>query len=487
MKIKPKKAISIKRSIFYLLMTIIAVSLILNSLVWFITENNDLNRTIDNLKQREVDAEKQLLKDEVNKTISDIYFQVNYRKGAPLESLKNEVLKWISGKRLVYGGYLFVNSIDGQALVYDGKMMEEYKNVKEMADPNGLRLFDIEMEAYASSDGKFMEYLFKPMDSDIPEEKISFIKGFHEWKWIIGAGIYKKMPNQEIEQEKAKYYQSFYDKIFLIFINAFILTTIGYLVVRYTGNRLSSQVNFLRDSLRKVPFMDGPINLDSIKFDEFKSIGTSINQMISEKKELEKTVEEKDESLKLVFKAAENVAFILTDLGGKYALIKEFSQGAESIFGYKKDEIIDKELSMLFQSDAFGKFDKIQGLLSKGLKGFSGEATLISKNNQPFAGFFTIHPLFKDKKVAGSILVIINISNSKKTEEELKKLKINLEQKVEERTGEILRKNKELEEKNAELENYNNLFIGREFRINELKQKIKELESKLNDQTNHDA
>ncbi|MCB0804666.1 MAG: hypothetical protein KDC05_02655 [Bacteroidales bacterium] len=79
----------------------------------------------------------------------------------------------------------------------------------------------------------------------------------------------------------------------------------------------------------------------------------------------------------------------------------------------------------------------------------------------------------------------------KKTEEafrinkELSEMKQNLEHLVHERTLEIEEKNKrlvlsneELRTLNEELERLNNLFVGREFRIKELRDRVKELEGK---------
>lgn len=71
------------------------------------------------------------------------------------------------------------------------------------------------------------------------------------------------------------------------------------------------------------------------------------------------------------------------------------------------------------------------------------------------------------------ITTFTDISDRKKAEMELNKYKENLEKLVDERTS-------ELKEKNKELEYFNDLFVGREFRINELKEIIKELEKKLN-------
>jgi len=64
------------------------------------------------------------------------------------------------------------------------------------------------------------------------------------------------------------------------------------------------------------------------------------------------------------------------------------------------------------------------------------------------------------------------ITKHKKTEKELEKYRNHLEKLVKERTT-------ELEEKNAELQRLNKLFVGREFRIKELRDKVKELEGKM--------
>ena len=42
--------------------------------------------------------------------------------------------------------------------------------------------------------------------------------------------------------------------------------------------------------------------------------------------------------------------------------------------------------------------------------------------------------------------------------------------------------NGSLEEKNKELERFNKLFVGREFRIKELKERVQELEKQIKDQ-----
>ncbi|MCF8371111.1 MAG: PAS domain S-box protein [Bacteroidales bacterium] len=75
-------------------------------------------------------------------------------------------------------------------------------------------------------------------------------------------------------------------------------------------------------------------------------------------------------------------------------------------------------------------------------------------------------------EVIGVLGTYLDITERKKTEKELAQYRHHLEELVKERTA-------ELEEKNKELENFNQLFVGRELRIMDLKDKLRKLENNL--------
>jgi len=94
----------------------------------------------------------------------------------------------------------------------------------------------------------------------------------------------------------------------------------------------------------------------------------------------------------------------------------------------------------------------------------------IRKDGQRISTRLETGPIFDETgHYAGSIAAVADITERKGAEEQIRKLNEELEQRVKDRTAELVNKN-------AELERLNKLFVGRELRMKELKERIKELE-----------
>jgi PAS domain S-box-containing protein len=94
------------------------------------------------------------------------------------------------------------------------------------------------------------------------------------------------------------------------------------------------------------------------------------------------------------------------------------------------------------------------------------------RDGNPFPVEYVSAPLREHDTVVGAVIVFQDISDRKRAEENILALNAELEQRVRERTAELL-------EKNGELERMNRLFVGRELRMVELKEQIKQLETRL--------
>ncbi len=87
--------------------------------------------------------------------------------------------------------YFWVNDAQPVMIVHGAKPELEGKNVGNIQDPNGSYLFrEIVKTAKAAADGGFVRYMWPKAGKDTPQPKISFVKEFQPWGWIVGTGVY---------------------------------------------------------------------------------------------------------------------------------------------------------------------------------------------------------------------------------------------------------------------------------------------------------
>jgi len=124
-----------------------------------------------------------------------------------------------------------------------------------------------------------------------------------------------------------------------------------------------------------------------------------------------------EEQLRAILEAAENVSFIITDAQDPEPFVLEFSPGAEKIFGYRREEVVEKTVSRLHLPDEVAIFPEMHRLMREGNRGFSGSTTLVRKSGEKFPALFSTYPLFDGKgKMRAALGVSIDITDQKRTE-----------------------------------------------------------------------
>jgi len=155
---------------------------------------------------------------------------------------------------------------------------------------------------------------------------------------------------------------------------------------------------------------------------ELKKTIEALEKNIADRKQTEEKLREREERLRAIFEAAENVSFIITDATDPVPSVLEFSPGAEKIFGYRKSEMIGNPVSVLHLPEDVARFPEAHRAMrnGKGL-GFSGETTLIRKSGEAFPAFFSTYPLLDDNnEMVAALGVSIDISLQKGLEDKLR-------------------------------------------------------------------
>jgi len=159
----------------------------------------------DNLQRIKADGEKQAaafreelmalkkeyLKSQVQTAMSILEAVVKDASLSP-EARKKQVFALI--KELRYGpdnkDYFWINDLHPRMVMHPYKPEMDGQDLAENKDPNGKKLF-VEFAKVAKESGEgFVDYLWPKYGADKPQPKLSFVKLFKEWGWIIGTGLY---------------------------------------------------------------------------------------------------------------------------------------------------------------------------------------------------------------------------------------------------------------------------------------------------------
>ena len=86
--------------------------------------------------------------------------------------------------------YFWINDMQPRMVMHPIKPELDGKDVADMKDPNGLALFRAFVDKVRKSGQGFVAYQWPKPGSDKPVDKLSYVKGFEPWGWVIGSGIY---------------------------------------------------------------------------------------------------------------------------------------------------------------------------------------------------------------------------------------------------------------------------------------------------------
>jgi len=257
------------------------------------------------------------------------------------ENIKQNVLEQISNIRFGEEGYIFINTYQGDALITDGNLVEEKKNLWELQDPNGIKVIQEERKAAENPNGDFISYSWRKLTGNIPVPKTSFIKGIPEWEWMVGAGVYLDEIDNILRQKRVDL-KRIVRKNILITAGIFILVLlVAYLSTRYMSVLISSTIKSFLSFFNMTATEHHRIDIDNINFTEFQILGKSANRMITKLEEAEKSKEEEKAYFQRLFESSP-VAIALLNIGGEVIRVnKEFVK----IFGYSPKELMNLKLS----------------------------------------------------------------------------------------------------------------------------------------------
>ncbi len=95
-------------------------------------------------------------------------------------------------KNLRYGkdGYFWIMNLSCRMIMHPFDSKLDGKNLSGIADSHGKHLFSAMVRVCQKSHHGYVSYLWPKPGSENPQAKISFVKLYQPWGWIVGTGVY---------------------------------------------------------------------------------------------------------------------------------------------------------------------------------------------------------------------------------------------------------------------------------------------------------
>ena len=338
--------------------------------------------------------------------------------------ITNKLLSAIAKIRFGNDGYIFINTLDGNALVSSGKRLSgENKLWEEFnEDPEKMRaIFDQEYRAALKPEGDFIYYSFnKPSAPDLNFPKASFIYGLPELNWLVGAGVYL----DEVEKNITLLEKGIFKNRITSIISSIILT-IGIsglliLLFNFLSRNINRDLKSIVAAFDKVAREDQKISREEIHYTELAQIAESANAVLRDKISVMETLKRNEARFRELTELLPEAVYE----ADSHLLITYANQRAHELFGYDENDIKAglQIKSLIVPEDLPRAAKSIRQIMAGEAHGRS-EYNCLRKDGSSFPALFHSVVMRSDDQMIGMCGIIVDLTERKKAEDEILRLR----------------------------------------------------------------
>lgn len=165
---------------------ILLLILVLSGFVTLISIS--LSQAYQSLLQQKHDANQQVV--EAAYSVVEHFHQQQKDGVLNEKQAKEKAIDVLNSLRYDNTNYFWVNDFSPTMIMHPIKPALNGKDIGGVKDPDGTALFVNMVNVVRAKGEGFVPYKWPKPGVDDPVDKISFVKGFTPWQWIIGSGTY---------------------------------------------------------------------------------------------------------------------------------------------------------------------------------------------------------------------------------------------------------------------------------------------------------
>jgi len=256
--------------------------------------------------------------------------------------IKTNLLSTISRIRFGKEGYIFINRLNGDALVSNGKLFSGTKKLWEVFKKNPEKMkdiFDKEYNAALKPEGDYIYYSHIKLTTQNKESpKASFIYGIPDLQWLVGAGVYLDDVETDIALMQTELNNQIKEKMLYFILIVMGIVVLFFLFFNWLNRGLKNDFNLFISFFNRAAHSDEEIDRETIKFVELDQMAEYANKMLADRKQAEDALRESEERFRLLTQASFE-GIVIHDKGKILLANDRYYE----LFGYEPHELAGKD------------------------------------------------------------------------------------------------------------------------------------------------
>ena len=209
-------------------------------------------------------------------SIIEHFYTLEQNNTLTQQQAQTQAISAIRALRYDKTNYFWINNYQPEMVMHPIKPALEGKDLTNNKDPDGKALF-VEMVNITKKDGEgFIPYKWPKPGEEQPVDKVAFVKGFNQWQWIIGSGVYLDTIDAAFSSQRN-----------LIILNAVVMIIAVIVFSYFIGRSVLLPTRLAANMMKDISQGEGDLTrtLNEEGNDEISKLSHSFNLFVSKMRE----------------------------------------------------------------------------------------------------------------------------------------------------------------------------------------------------------
>ncbi|MBF4693568.1 methyl-accepting chemotaxis protein [Fusibacter ferrireducens] len=165
--------------------------------------------------------------------------------------------------------YFWINDYDAYMLMHPVSPALEGQDLSQLEDTNGFQFVSKFVDIVTSSGEGALEYWWNKPGEEKPQPKLAYVKGFENWHWIVGVGIYV----DDIQAVKSAF-------LFKVILISTLIILLALILTFYFSNHIATSIVKLTQFAKSVSLGKWDTEIKKTSNDEIGELTDAFNLII---------------------------------------------------------------------------------------------------------------------------------------------------------------------------------------------------------------